>query len=329
LSLRPIPLSPKAVNVLEMDNLYDVEIDEPGNQLLVTKKFQILDGEVQQIGDGLLVAKLARGFRLPRQAGLGYVISLDAPTSSTPKRFLAAAIELEDIELDVERREYYYVDRETQNVVVSDLDSGNIRRSRAMAVPFNGSPLLALLRQQDLFLVAWENGGVCIIDRNTLERKSTCFPHESWLPLEDEENGVFYLVHEDEIVGIDPMAGRMSPRVEGPASKIRMFLSEKRRELYAPGAKDGKVWVYSTPDLRLLRKIPAQFGVRAVAVDEEHDLLLAASAVTGYVSVIDLNTNETIQRHYIGKYCRNMALDTSRRRAYVVITKLGLFMLTY
>jgi len=302
LSLRPVPLSPQATALLSTRDLYDVEVDAPGNQVLVTTK----------------------------QNGTGYAFRLDNPTTP-PRKFQAATIELEDIAMDTQQREFYYVDRATGKIVASDADTFRILRIGQISRELSGSTMPVLLRRLNLLFVVWENGSVCLIDRNTL-RVNHILPSDPGLtPLEDEENEVFYIVHNFEalVQTFDPKLLRVVARAQGPSIGEKMVLSGQRHELYVPCPRESQIRVYSTPDLRPLYEIPTQFGVRAIAVDEQHELLLAASVITGYVDVIDLNTKQTIQHHYVGKYGRVMDLDTARRHAYITITKQGLYLLEY
>jgi hypothetical protein len=108
-----------------------------------------------------------------------------------------------------------------------------------------------------------------------------------------------------------------------------MLLTGGRGELFLPDPMHGFVWVLSTPELKLVRKIPARLGVRKVAVDEARNLLLSLSFLSGYVDVVSLDTGKVISSHFVGKYGRAMALDTKRRRAYITLTGDGLFALDY
>jgi hypothetical protein len=300
LSTREIPNSSQAHALLLQKDLYDVEVDPGANRVLVTTK----------------------------HGGEGYILSLDPARPIGGFRFPTA--EMEDIELDPERREIYHVDRATRTIWVVDADRFQERRSAQIPVPASGSTKLALVRSADRLVVSWENDFLVIVDRTTL-RTEAAARTGNVNPLADEANGIVYLKPADAPVveALNPRTLQRVARAPGPGWGERLALSPKRRELYAPDPTGGRIWVYATPNLEVLRKLPALFGVRALAIDDDHGLLLAASAITGYVDVIDLTDGKTLQHHYVGPYSRIIGLDPPRRQAFITITKKGLFLLRY
>lgn len=262
-------------------------------------------------------------------SGVVYVLSMDL--DSLPKTFNVPTSELQDMTLDVNSREFYHVDRSTRNIIVINADTFESKIVGKISNPSTGSTTPALFKSLNRLFVGWENYDLVAVNLNNFQTEAV-FPMDYMVDfLADEGNGVLYISANDSrtVYALDAKTLEMVHSAHGPSTNMRMVMSAKRQELYIPDPKRSEILVYSTPELKPLRKIPTQFGVRAMAVDDEHDLLLAASLVTGYIDVIDLNTNKTIQHHYAGKYCRVMALDNVRRHAFITITKRGLFLLKY
>jgi hypothetical protein len=300
LSLEPEPLSPQTSQLIVATELYDVEIDTLGNRALVTTK----------------------------RGGKAYAIDLDL--RSPPVEFQVPTAELEDIALDVPRRRILHVDRATRDILVLDADTFLPRRGGNIPVPCSGSTKLALVQPANRLFVSWENDNFVVVNLETFQTEAVARTGNV-NPLGDDVNGVVYVSHASSpwVEAIDARTLRTIARAPSARLGERLAISVKRQELYAPDALGAKVRVYSTPKLETLGEIPSQFGVRALAVDEERQWLLAGSAVTGHVDVIDLVTRKTIQHHYVGKYCRIIGVDPYRRQAFVTVTKEGLFLLRY
>lgn len=300
-SLQRIPLSPQASPVLEQPGLYDIIIDRPGNRLFATTK----------------------------AGGSAVVLTLD---NLKPFGTLVLPTpELEDVEFDPESRKIFHVNRNTGDILVVDADTFAISRLGRIAVPSNsGSTMLALDKSSGILLVHWEDNNLFAVDCSTGEWNWLGSPGNVSL-LADQANGLVYMSSENRpvVAAIDPEGMQETCYATGPSKGERMALSERRGELYCPDPTTGQIWVYSTPGLRILRKMPAQFGVRALAVDEENELLLAASFVTGYVEIIDLKAGQRLERHYVGDSCRIVAVDAPTRRAFITLRNDGLFLLDY
>ncbi len=67
-----------------------------------------------------------------------------------------------------------------------------------------------------------------------------------------------------------------------------MAFWERRNELLVASPMASRVIRMDADTLKTLGYIPAVFGVRTLAIDAAHDLLLCGSLTTGQVDVIDL-----------------------------------------
>jgi hypothetical protein len=318
LSFRPIAQAPDIRQLLATRQLYGLTVDPVAKRILVTDKKTSHH-------------RPAYAFRLD---------DLSAP----PKHFTIPSSEVEKIHLDVTSRRIYHVDRQTKRLVVMNADTFDVLPKEMVALhqACSGSTDLALSRSSRRLIVMWENGFGSLVDLNTLQTGSSLMPF-GCLVLHDDINNVFYILggkdggpketaqmNEKLFCVDDTCVFPLDVKFETDGMGLyRMCLSRKRRELYVSVAGESEIRVYSTPDLKVLRKLPAQFAVRAIALDDERGLLLAGSVVTGYVDVMDVESGKTLQHQYVAKYGRNIALDTERRQAFMTSTTDGLFVLKY
>ena len=303
-------ISPHARRILDVSELYDAKVDAPGGRLLVTETNR----------------HLCRG----RSCGLGFSFRLD-DLAAGPRLISVPTIDLENIALDPVRREIYHVDRETNTVLVLDADTFEVKRSRLLAIACPGTVTHALVPSAQRLFLAYEGGTIYAIDTETLEVVGDFKPGQDTNIKGEDAHQMLYvsLEFERSIEARDARTLKLVRRVPGPLYTDRMTISPKRKELYLRASITGEVWVYSVPDLELVRKIPTTFGVRILAVDEDNGLLFAANYLTGYVDVIELDTSQTIQHHFVAKYGRTLAADHDRRHLFFTTTKEGLFVIAY
>lgn len=332
-STTPIPLSPQASLILPVENLYDVDIDRVGERVLATQTQEVL-------------------CTWPDYCSL-FVIEMN-DLSAPPKKIRVPTVELEHIIVHDENREIYHANRvddhdlssmppwerdETEGtyviLLVMDADTFTIKRQTRIYEYCDGSIQLALGKASNqLYLTCEENveGNLITVDLKTLEVIAKTYQGGIGGDIvADPNRDVLYVNYEMRpyVQALDAKTLEVLHRSKGPYYCTSYYLSDRRQELYICDPLKSKIYVYSTPDLELLHRIPTQFGGRALAVDEDHNLLIAGSYLTGYVDVIDLVTNETIQHHYVGKAGRLMAVDPSRRHAFMSTPEKGLFVLKY
>ncbi len=299
-SSAPASPQPGVKLLLPEYGLYDILVDKAGNQLLVTQK----------------------------RSGSGWQFRLDdlAPAG----RFTLPTGELENLAFDPARREIYHVDRDTGRILAVDAGTMKVLRSGKMPVPSSGSTKAAFSAAAGRLLVSWENDNLFAADRDTLNCRLLGSPGNV-NPLSDDRSSMAYYNSERDgsIVALDLSTLKVVASADGPRRGERMALSPARGELFVPDPLGAKIWVYSAPGLELLRKLPAQLGVRPIAVDDEHGLLISASIVTGHLEAADPVTGRVSLRRYVGKYGRIIKLDTSARRAFLTATKDGLYAANY
>ncbi len=306
LSFFPPGLSPGVTRLIPVQGLYGVLVDQAHRRLVVTSKHS----------------------RPGRAANAA--LSLDDPLA--PGRlFELPSREVEDLALDPEADRIYHVDRTGKRLLVMGAGSLALERVVPLAVKFSGSAHLALVPKAGRLFVGWENGGLSAVDLSTGKIAGNmgvpCNPN---IAADGENSRLYVHLHLlGEIVALDAETLAVTAKAPSPRSDERPVISEKRRELYIPDILGGRIWVYSIPKLTPLGKLPAQVGVRALAPDDRNGLLLSVSMVTGDLRVQDPASGRVLSSFHLAPYCRRMALDTQRRRAYVTLTQNGLYEVEY
>lgn len=319
LSLHQPSRSSNVTRILTAPNLYDVRIDRPGGQLLVTQTSPNERTVVQ-----------------PYSAI--FTVSLEDP-ESTPTQNWVSTSDFEIIALDVDNRELIHVgDGEFDgkgeiplSVIVVDTETFLVKDSYSIDARCMSAVTPVFVRSADRLFVHCEEHDLFVVNLASRQVEKVIKLKKNVGILGDEKNGFLYLNFEWKKVlkAFDANALEFRYSAPAPLFSERMFLSSKQGKLYVPASIESEIWVYSVPDLRLLRKMPAPFGVRMVAVDEVNQLLIAASYVTGYVEIIDLNTEERVGRYFVGKYSRKLAVDAAQRLCFMTTTKEGLFLISY
>ena len=318
LSARPLPPSPEVSRLMDTEDLYDLEIDLPRDRLIVTRKWRT------------------------EAAGGAHVIDLGNVTAP-PRRLDMPSRQVEDVALDAAARRLYLIDIDTRELFIHHADTMARLATRKLSARGRGGCYLDVVGSLGRAFVAWEVDLLASYDLRTgagsFLRVDPLVNGATNLRCDVANKVVYFtsgeLTHgylgyggSPTLAAVDMRTLKVLRRAPAPLSD-RMALAPRRRELYISAPWDSSIWVYSTPELKLLRKLPAQFAVRPLAVDEGRSLLVAGGVLTGYVEVIGLEDGRLLRRHHVGPLCRRVALDTRRRNAFVTTARGGLYMLRY
>ena len=109
-----------------------------------------------------------------------------------------------------------------------------------------------------------------------------------------------------------------------------IILSENSKELYCAlpfeSLFSSYVYIFDTTSFKIIDKIRVPLGTRAIAIDEDENLLFAGSAATNLIDLIDLKTKKTIKTYKAGDYSlREIVIDKKRKTFYVSSRNFGLF----
>lgn len=299
------PVSPGVSGILPLPDLYGAFVSPKARELLVSRKHNAPE--------------------MPN-----FAVSLEDPLA--PGRlFYLPSSEVEDLSVDPGSGRIFHVDRKSKTLLFVDAETLKVTDAVLLDAPFTGSARTGLVKEAGKLFVAWENGGLSAVDLKLRKvAKNLSMPCNPNLAA-DGKNGRLYvhLYLSKRVISLDAETLQVLASAPSPDSDERPVISQKRGELYIPDIARGRIWVYSIPDLSLLRKLPAQIGVRALAADDENGLLLAASMVSGDLRVLNPETGRVLSSFHVGPYCRRLALDPRRRRAFITLTQTGLFMVDY
>ncbi|MBI9073957.1 MAG: hypothetical protein JEZ02_01005 [Desulfatibacillum sp.] len=307
----PTPEWSQAKLLMKDPELYDIQIDRTSNQLLVSQKLA--------------------WYKKPCHA-----FNLSNPMQQ-PRSFLIPSYEVEDFILDASSQKIFHIDRGGEGLyparlIILDSPSLDVTKEILISAKITGTPKLAYSKESECLFVSSEDGG-WIHEIKASDGAVVNRIHMKSNPIIclDETNRVLYVKpgYSSRILALDMYSLAIKHETAAPGSDFRMLLSPKHEKLYIPDPTGSSIWVYSTPNLKLLRKIDSQFGVRALASDDHANLLFALSYITGYLEIIDIESGELLEKHYIGKFCRKMVWDGINHRGYITLFKKGLVMFTH
>ncbi|MEW5737015.1 MAG: hypothetical protein AB1921_19375 [Thermodesulfobacteriota bacterium] len=298
------PPSPNVSSVLPLGQLYGVFYDSGANQLYVTSK-------------------------CPRP-----IVRLDADhPGEKPKCIFTPATEIEDLCLERDTGKIFLMERSDRCLLVVDGRSGSLLEKRCYANSFTGSTKLCLLPERNMLIATWENGGLQVIDSRTLEEIISADTPPNMILVADREKGFFFgtlrTAEGRLLVSLDPDSMKMNVMAQVPDFPEHPALSTRFGEIYLVDPPGGKILAFPARTFGKARALRSEPGVRALALDEGNGLLLAASTVTGNLSVLDIASGKTLARYHVGPYCRDIAVVPGKRTAYVTLAFGGLFKVSY
>lgn len=98
----------------------------------------------------------------------------------------------------------------------------------------------------------------------------------------------------------------------------QMAMSYKTKEVIMANAADNCLHVFDAETFLKKRKIKADYGIRSVAVDEDHGIVFTSSVITGNVYLSDLKTGKLLHT-YKGffPWFRKIAVSPKRKKAII------------
>jgi len=286
--LVPLPPDPGVVRLVDADQLYDVEVDAGRGRVLATRKWA------------------------PPGSPNLYVLDAEHPARNIQARLLAVE-ELEDLAVEPDTGHLYHVDSFRNALIVLNPGEWSLVRSIPLSFGVAGSAKIFPAWERGLLAVSFEGlqsavaPGLAQVRTadggSVLKRYSTL---ANPVAAADEERGLWYvhLGNTRDLVAYRMGTFEEAGRAMAPKADSRMAFSPARDRLYLADPLAGEVWEVAVPELALLGKIPAELGVRGLAV-------------------------AMVERIRVGRYFRQVAVDPRRARAYATLTLDGLFMVDY
>lgn len=87
-------------------------------------------------------------------------------------------------------------------------------------------------------------------------------------------------------------------------------------DVLATNPANRRIDVYDGETLRLKRFIPTDYGVRDMQFDQESNLLVAGSFVTGFLNIIDASTGRSLDKWYAGRIIRGVYYEPDSGRIF-------------
>lgn len=275
-----------------------------------------------------------RGLLLANQTGGSMnVFRLDQEREPPPSRPLSRPMDdLENLQLNPHRDEVYIYDREAHQLLVLDAAHYTpIRASRTLKT--RGSGDIAFSEEAGTIALAMEEEKLFILDMESLAvKKEISFHGINHRVIADPRAHAYYFTfyagNRHMVRAVDD--GSAAEEIEVGEGQMDSAFSVARDEVYIAFPLQGVIKVFHRSTLRLKLELPTVLGVRALAVDEERQLLLAGSVCTGHLDTFDLaQPGLPARRQFAGYYLRMIALDTRRRTAYISSMRDGLIKLAY
>lgn len=294
----------RGIQQLTKGNFYSMEIDNAADQLFTCNM---------------------------RQSKL---IIYDLNDLSLRQEFPIRTGELQDLRYNPAGQELYHFNLSNDVLMVLDARTAALKRASVQSYDARGggsarvaydnvSRTIAVTREDDIMLM-FDMDTLRLLQRLPMADRNEFI-------LFDEMSRHFILSYFDTLKSLRLITPRGESIRYVPAQRYQggMALSRNLRELYVSLPLRSMIYVYDIDTYRLKRKIHTVFGVRNLAYDEDHKIIVAASLVNGYVDVIDAPTGRHLDRIFVGYYLREVCLDTGRRRAFVSSMIGGIYFFSY
>lgn len=236
---------------------------------------------------------------------------------------------------DSEKNEVYVYDAQAEALLYLDATTLTLRRSVSVPGIAEGDSWLAVDRLSDSIAIASEQdspGGVpyVVLNRTTGAIVDRQYFDSGNLLLHPTKPYVYLssFRRSNDLKLYDLSTRKLLTRSLADGRSHRMAYWAKANQVLLASSVEARVQRFDADTLVLLGYFGAPFGVRAVAVDEERNLMLCASSTGGQVTVVALDTGQTHATYYLGPWLRSIALDVANGIAYVSSNG-ALYMLPY
>lgn len=254
-----------------------------------------------------------------------------------PARLYALSIptsELENIRINPERDELYHFDRASNRLRAYDAGDYSLKRESTVALQGDGTAQVEFDNESKTILVTREGNANWLFAMDTFalmrEHRANGLGNADVLFSSVLKKYVLsYYELQAVLRTLAPGDGRYEEFAALPYQND-VQESRPRRELFLSMPVESAVYVYDLADLHApTRALATVFGVRGMAYDRTHDLLVTASMVNGYVEVLEPATGRVLQRVFVGYFLREIQLDEERRTAFISSRIGGVYRLRY
>lgn len=231
--------------------------------------------------------------------------------------------EVQDLEINIERNEMYIYDGVNNKLLVLDYSTGEVKREKKLEDKFFvkygfydniTGERMCFDNDSQTIAIALEYSYFYIFDMNTLDIiRCEQVPIESDSVIFNKQDNSYLLsfwTTTPYIIScpVDPQ--KEIRKISTPICQGELEYSDRNKELYLPLHQQGQIYVYDADTYNFKRKIKVRYGVKNVSYNEQYNILLAASYLSGYVDIISLNDvpNKIIYSKFIHWHLRKPLL---------------------
>jgi hypothetical protein len=218
----------------------------------------------------------------------------------------------------------FAVNTYTKQLLYLDATTLKMQKTADLAQLSPGDPWIAVDAQTDTLTVVSEaderiGNPLIVLERSsgrTVARADLDagnllkHPSRPWLYLT-------FFRRRSEVMLYDLEARSVTRRAPADPRAERMAFWKTKNELLVTSPIESRVLRFDADTLTPKGYFAALFGVRAIALDEERQLLLCGNIATGHLIVLDLRTGERVSTRYLGPWLRTIELDVPNGTAYV------------
>jgi hypothetical protein len=247
-----------------------------------------------------------------------------ADLSRAPRTSEVPTLGAQDFAYDPAAGELYVYDPADQRLLYIDAETLALKRTAPVTGLSPGDVWTAVDAGTDTITISSEaderkGSPMLVLDRSE-GRVLAELDIEAGNMLDVGQHGRLYLSffrRGNALIAYDLRTLKIAEQVAAPERADRMAFIAKAQELLLSVPTASRILRYDALTLAPRGEIASMFGVRTLAVDEERNLLLCGSLVTGEVHAIDLASGRTIARFYLGPWLRTIELDVKRGLAFV------------
>jgi hypothetical protein len=248
------------------------------------------------------------------------VRNLDAP----PLQSDAATGGAQGFAYDPLANQLFAVNTYTKQLLYLDATTLKLQKTADLAQLSPGDPWIAVDAQTDTLTVVSEAderiGDPLIVLERSSGRTVARADLDAGNILKDPSRPWLYLTffrRRSEVMLYDLQARSVTRRAPADPRAERMAFWKSRNELLVTSPIESRVLRFDADTLAPKGSFAALFGVRAIALDEERQLLLCGNIATGHLIVLDLRTGKRVRTRYLGPWLRTIELDVPHGTAYV------------
>lgn len=225
---------------------------------------------------------------------------------------------------DPSANQLFAVNTYTKQLLYFDATTLKLQKTADVAQLSPGDPWIAVDPQTDTLTVVSEaderNGSPLIVLQRSTGRTVARADLDAGNLLKHPSRPWLYLTffrRRSEVMLYDLATRSVTRRAPADPRAERMAFWKTKNELLVTSPIESRVLRFDADTLTPKGYFAALFGVRAIALDEERQLLLCGNIATGHLIVLDLTTGERVSTRYLGPWLRTIELDVPNGTAYV------------